>query len=148
MEIKDLIIALMAFAAIGVICFGFVSSLYSENGLNVDMNDNLQTKFDTMYTNVKTTRNSTDQFTAEFQTYAPGGSNASITEPDIDTGDLLRSSLRALTNVPTALALFSTMLTTVSSTLGIDSAIVGFILGSIVITIIIILVTAVLKWNQ
>ena len=148
MEIKDLIIALMAFAAVGVITFGFVSDLYSADSLNVEMEGELDTKFNTMYDNIKATRTSTDQFTEEFQTYAPGGSNASIDNPDITTGDLLKSSLKALTQIPAALGIFSTMVATIGSTLGIDSAIIGFLIGTLIITIIIILVTAILKWNS
>ena len=148
MEIKDLIIALMAFAAIGVITFTFVADLYSEDNLDVTMNTELQGRFDTMQNKIRETRNSTDQFTEEFQTYAPGGANASIDNPDFTTADLLRSSLKALTNVPTALEIFVGMMTTIASTLGINSAILGFLIGAMVISIIIILVTAVLKWNS
>jgi len=148
MEIKDLIIALMAFAAVGVIVFGFVADFYSVDNLNVEMDDELNTRFNTMHDKIKTTRNSTDQFTEEFQTYAPGGANASIDNPDLTTADLLKVSLRALTQIPTALGIFTGMITTIASTIGINSAIVGFLIGMLVISIIIILVTAVLKWNS
>lgn len=148
MEIKDLIIALMAFAAFGLVIFGFVANLYSPDNLNVQLDNETGAQFQKLYSRVNSTRQNTDIFISDFQTYVPGGTNASIDDPNLDTADLLRASLKALTQIPRTLPIFSSIVLTVSESLGIDATITGFLIGILFVTIIIILVTAVLKWNS
>jgi len=148
MEIKDVIIGLMAFAALGLLIFGFVSTFYSPDNLEVSMPGKVGEDFNTLYANLNRTRSETDMFTQNLTSYAPGGTNASVVNDQITTSDLLVSSMKALTTIPQTLSIFSHIIITIGNVLGIDSIVVGFIIGSLVVTIIIILITAVLKWNS
>ena len=137
----------MIFAASGLVIFNFVGDFYSEEKLNISMDDNTQAKFDQINDNFNSTRSDMDDFTEDFRSYSPGGTNSSVEEnqQDSPTGGLLTGSLKAIVRIPSTLGIFGTMIATIGSTIGIDPIIIGFILSAVVITVIIIITAALLQ---
>jgi hypothetical protein len=147
MKLGSFIIALMAFAAVGLVLFSFVADLYAPDNLDVTFDEDTQAKFDALDANLKKTKSDTDDFSGELQSYAPGGANASITSPSLTTSDLLVGSLKAIVRMPSVLGIFGNIIISISAALGISSVITGFIIGAVIISIIIIIISAVLQKN-
>lgn len=140
MRIRDLIIGLMIFATLGLTLFSFTANFYSEDNLNVTFDENTQSKFDLLRANLATTNRETNEISESFQSYAPGGTNQTLTSDKLDAGDLAISAWKAVMQVPTILGIFANMISFIGSSLNINTTIIGFIIGSLIIGVVLTLI--------
>jgi len=137
MRIQDLIIGLMIFAAVGLTVFSFTAQLYdSEQGLNVSFDAYTQSKFDSFKGNLSSTDAQIKSTNDVLKSYAPGQGNQTLENAELSAAGLATAAWKSVMQIPSVLSIFSSMIGTIGSAIGIDANITGFIIGAILISLI------------
>ena len=149
MRIQDFIFALMFFIASSLVVLGLVFDVYGTRGYNIDLSqDNstdvlteLQTKANEAQAQTRTTSNSIWDKTV-------GQVNATFESGSVTEGDMIKSSVGALTNIGDYVEVFTSMIAMLFSALGLgglNSPVFWFLSGILVISIGLLLISSVLR---
>mgnify|MGYP001385332044 CR=1 FL=1 len=150
MKLATFIIGLMGFVASTLVILTFMFSFYSESSLNVTIADNNDTHG--LYemqrqANVTKANIISNNYILANQTVGQPG--ATMTQGQLSEGDLMKSSLTALTKTPRYLDIFTTFLQTGFNSVGVstDHPMFWFFTAMIGITVTLILIGVVFRNN-
>jgi hypothetical protein len=143
MELKNIIIGLMAFVLFIIVIMGITTDLYSSDNLNVDLSsDNITSPLFTLQQKANESQQDIEDTNNIIKEKVM--TNASINN-EVSTSDLLASSWSAFTNIPSYIGTFFSLLIETFNSLGMGSTIfVWFFIGSILIVISLIIINSIL----
>jgi hypothetical protein len=148
MRIQNFILGLMFFIVSSLIVLSLVFDVYSPQGYDIDLsNDTHTATLADLQTNAQQAQTDSQTATDSIWEKTPGQSGAEIESGDVTEGDMIKSSIRALTNIGDYLDVFTTMMSAsfVSMGLGVGGPLFWFFTSSIILIVGLLLISSVLR---
>ena len=148
MRLQEFILGLMFFIAASLVILSLVFDMYSADGYNIDLSNDTDTAFlSDLQDKANQARTDTQGTTDSIWEKTPGQSDADIESGDVTEGDMIKSSIRALTSIGDYLDVFTAMIGATFNAIGISLSgpIFWFFTSSIILVIGLLLISSVLR---
>ena len=148
MRMQTFIVGLLFFIASSIVVLSFVFDMYGTDGYDINLEDDTYTaQLSDLQEKANQAQIDTSSTTSNIWDKTPGQIDAEIEGGEVSEGDMIKSSIRALTNIGDYMDVFQTMMkTSFSATgLGTGGAIYWFFLTAIILMVGFLLVSSVLR---
>jgi hypothetical protein len=142
MEIKDVLLGVMAFVLFTTVAFALVGRLYASDNLDVDLSaDNVTSPLLSLQEKAEESQTELETYNRDLQDKTM--TNVSL-DSEVTTADLVGSAWGAFTNIPSYIGVFFNMIGAVFNSFIGFKGFLWFFVGIIVISIAIAVINAVL----
>jgi hypothetical protein len=149
MKIQDFIIGLMAFITFSLVILSLVFDMYSADGFDIDLDaDNYTYVLSTLQNDAQTAQDDARTANTELWDNTAGQPSADIVSGSISEGDMMRSSLTAITGINSYVTVFTTMIRATFQSVGVNtdsSPLFWFFTSAIIVIVGMILITSMLR---
>ena len=148
MRILNFILGLMFFIASSIVILSFVTDMYSNVGYDIDLDNDTYTGFlSKLQTEVNEAKVNTTATSNSIYSNVPGQPNSSFKSGEVSEGDMISSSISALSNIGRYFDVFTGMMSAMFNAIGLEttSPIFWFFITGLTITIGLLLITSVLR---
>lgn len=148
MRLQEFILGLMFFIASSLVILSLVFDMYNSSGYNIDLGNDTDTAFlSELQTKANQARTDVQGTTDSIWEKTPGQSDANIISGEVSEGDIIKSSIRALTNIGDYLDVFTAMIGATFDAIGISLSgpIFWFFTSSVIIVVGMLLISSVLR---